>query len=64
MVEAPWPLVTDSVYSARLKSGAALHDVTVRVRHIRPTWTAGEQRYLVGLEFLAPESVAHVEPAP
>ena len=64
LVESPWPLSADSVYSIRLKSGAALQDVMVRVRHVRPTWKAGEQRYLVGLEFLAPESVPHDQLTP
>jgi PilZ domain-containing protein len=59
LIESRRPLAANSVHSIRLKSGAALQDMMVRVRHVRPIWTAGEQRYLVGLEFLAPESVPH-----
>lgn len=60
LIEAPWPLATESVHSIKLKSGAAIQDVMVRVRHVRPTWKAGEgQRYLVGLEFLSPGNVPH-----
>jgi len=60
LIESPWPLAAESVHSIRLKSGAAMQDVMVRVRHVRPTWRSGEgQRYLVGLEFLSPGNVPH-----
>ena len=60
LIESPWPLAAESVHSIRLKSGAAIQEVMVRVRHVRPTWRSGEgQRYLVGLEFLSPGNVPH-----
>ena len=64
LIESPWPLAAESVHSIRLKSGAAMQDVMVRVRHVRPTWRSGEgQRYLVGLEFLSPGNVPHDDTA-
>ena len=60
LIEAPWPLAPDSVHSIRLKSGAAMQDVMVRVKYVKPTWRGGEgQRYLIGLEVLSPENVPH-----
>jgi hypothetical protein len=60
LIEAPWPLAPDSVHSIRLKSGAAMQDVMVRVKYVKPTWRGGEgQHYLIGLEFLSPGNVPH-----
>ncbi len=52
LVEAPWPLETESVHSIKLQSGAAVQDAVARVRHLRPIWKSGQQHYLVGLEFV------------
>lgn len=51
LVESRLPLAQDSVHAMALRFGAEpLHEVKVRVRHVRPA-QAGEG-YLVGLEFL------------
>jgi hypothetical protein len=51
LVESRLPLAPDSVQAMALRFGGdAVHDVRVRVRHVRPS-PAGAG-YLVGLEFM------------
>ncbi len=51
LVESRLPLAQDSVHAMALRFGAEpVHDVKVRVRHVRPV-DAGDG-YLVGLEFV------------
>ncbi len=51
LVESRRPLAQDSVHAMALRFGAEpLHDVRVRVRHVRPSQSG--EGYLVGLEFL------------
>jgi hypothetical protein len=53
LIEAPWPLPVDSVHAVRIESDTNVSSVEVRVRHVRAE--SDDERYLIGLEFLAPE---------
>lgn len=61
MVESRELLRPDSVRRVRLAVNGVTSDVQVRVRHSRRLEDGGEDRYLVGLEFVDPEPAVAAE---
>ncbi len=57
LVELPFPPAVDSRHSVHVGVDAHMSTLDVRVRHVRPAFDVG--RYLVGLEFNAPEHIVH-----
>ena len=55
MVEVSFPLPVDSQHSVQVRSEDRITTIDARVRHVRPAMEMG--RFLVGLEFSAPERV-------
>jgi hypothetical protein len=53
LVESPLPLATDSAHWVTMTAGGQPHLVQIRVRHSTPaTTSAGEPRFLIGVEFM------------
>jgi hypothetical protein len=51
LIEAPWPLPSDTIYTVRLESASHVTTCDARVRHV--TRAADRQgTFLIGLEFL------------
>ncbi len=62
LIESPWPLPVDTVHAVRLESHSQFSQVDARVCYIRSA-IPGPNRYLIGLEFVAPDAPAseHLE---
>jgi hypothetical protein len=59
LVESRLPLASDSVHGVRLAYDAHTTTIQARVCHVTPIVSPeGTERYLLGLEFLEPESAA------
>ena len=62
LIESPWPLQLETVHTLRLESHSQFSQVDARVCHVRPA-VPGPDRYVIGLEFVAPDAPAshHLE---
>jgi hypothetical protein len=58
LVESRLPINPEMVRSVRLTIGDQVSDIQVRVRHVTTEKGEGGDRFLVGLEFVAPSAAA------
>ena len=57
LVDSPVALTVGAQHQVRFHCDGAHAAVHVMVRHVRPTARSGEQRYLIGFEFVAEHPV-------
>lgn len=63
LLEAPLPILLDTVHEVQLSFEGHVTNAQAQVRHVTKLTAAGEERYLIGFEFLRlpPETADQIE---